>query len=100
MARVRDAMLPPQFLAPKQIDFADTEGSACGSLLPTGNVRDLIDGIPVAMAPDERRARMARMRQAVREHNIYRWAGNRQVGEGRMTIIESPDMPDLVKESA
>jgi trehalose 6-phosphate synthase len=29
----------------------------------------------VAMAPDERRARMARMRQAVREHNIYRWAG-------------------------
>jgi len=29
----------------------------------------------VAMAPDERKARMARMRQAVREHNIYRWAG-------------------------
>ena len=29
----------------------------------------------VAMPPDERRARMARMRQAVREHNIYRWAG-------------------------
>jgi trehalose 6-phosphate synthase len=29
----------------------------------------------IAMSPDERRARMARMRQAVREHNIYRWAG-------------------------
>jgi trehalose 6-phosphate synthase len=29
----------------------------------------------VAMSSDERRARMARMRQAVREHNIYRWAG-------------------------
>jgi len=29
----------------------------------------------VAMAPDERKARMGRMRQAVREHNIYRWAG-------------------------
>jgi len=29
----------------------------------------------VQIAPDERRARMARMRQAVREHNIYRWAG-------------------------
>jgi alpha,alpha-trehalose-phosphate synthase [UDP-forming] len=28
------------------------------------------------MAPDERRARMARMRAYVREHNIYRWAGN------------------------
>jgi trehalose 6-phosphate synthase len=29
----------------------------------------------VSMSPDERRARMGRMRQSVREHNIYRWAG-------------------------
>ncbi|HET7874139.1 MAG TPA: trehalose-6-phosphate synthase [Methylomirabilota bacterium] len=29
----------------------------------------------VEMPPDERRARMARMRMVVREHNIYRWAG-------------------------
>ncbi len=29
----------------------------------------------VEMSPDERRARMARMRQSVREQNIYRWAG-------------------------
>ncbi|MEV8567285.1 4-oxalomesaconate tautomerase [Streptomyces sp. NPDC051322] len=29
------------------LDFAGTEGSACGSLLPTGNVRDEIDGIGV-----------------------------------------------------
>src|SRR3954451_4121136 len=29
------------------LDFADTEGSATGSLLPTGNVRDSIDGIDV-----------------------------------------------------
>jgi trehalose 6-phosphate synthase len=29
----------------------------------------------IAMPAEERRARMARMRQAVREHNIYRWAG-------------------------
>jgi trehalose 6-phosphate synthase len=29
----------------------------------------------VSMPPEERRARMARMRAAVREHNIYRWAG-------------------------
>ena len=40
-----------------------------------------IDGVAdairaaVAMPPEERRARMARMRQTVREHNIYRWAG-------------------------
>ncbi len=29
----------------------------------------------VSMPPEERRARMARMRATVREHNIYRWAG-------------------------
>ena len=29
----------------------------------------------VEMTPGERRSRMARMRQTVREHNIYRWAG-------------------------
>jgi trehalose-6-phosphate synthase len=29
----------------------------------------------VEMPEDERRARMGRMRRAVREHNIYRWAG-------------------------
>ncbi|HEX5430664.1 MAG TPA: trehalose-6-phosphate synthase [Bryobacteraceae bacterium] len=28
------------------------------------------------MAPEERRARMSRMRTYVREHNIYRWAGS------------------------
>ncbi len=28
------------------------------------------------MSPPERRTRMARMRQVVREHNIYRWAGH------------------------
>ena len=31
--------------------------------------------VAVEMPVDERRARMARMRQTVREHNIYRWAG-------------------------
>ena len=29
----------------------------------------------IEMTPGERRSRMARMRQTVREHNIYRWAG-------------------------
>src|SRR5262245_13579105 len=29
----------------------------------------------VEMSPEERRARMARMRRSVREQNIYRWAG-------------------------
>ena len=30
----------------------------------------------LTMSGDERRARMARMRAVVKEHNIYRWAGN------------------------
>jgi trehalose-6-phosphate synthase len=29
----------------------------------------------IEMSPGDRRSRMARMRQTVREHNIYRWAG-------------------------
>jgi 4-oxalomesaconate tautomerase len=33
--------------APIPITFLDTEGSACGALLPTGHVNDVIDGIEV-----------------------------------------------------
>ena len=28
------------------------------------------------MAPEEQQLRMQRMRKMVREHNVYRWAGN------------------------
>jgi trehalose-6-phosphate synthase len=28
------------------------------------------------MEPEEKSARMRRMRETLREHNIYRWAGN------------------------
>lgn len=34
----------PGSAAPVMIDFADVAGSSCGSLLPTGNVRDEIEG--------------------------------------------------------
>lgn len=37
----------PGTAAPVELDFTDTEGSVCGSLLPTGQVRDEIDGIAV-----------------------------------------------------
>ncbi|GAB2795685.1 4-oxalomesaconate tautomerase [Amycolatopsis magusensis] len=37
----------PGTAAPVELDFTDTEGSVCGSLLPTGWVRDEIDGIEV-----------------------------------------------------
>jgi 4-oxalomesaconate tautomerase len=36
----------PGTAAPVVLAFTDTEGSATGSLLPTGAVRDVIDGIP------------------------------------------------------
>lgn len=39
----------PGMAAPIPIEFQDTAGSSCGSLLPTGNVVDLIDGIDVTM---------------------------------------------------
>lgn len=37
----------PRTAAPVVLAFTDTEGSATGSLLPTGNVRDCVDGIEV-----------------------------------------------------
>ena len=45
------------------------------------------------MDPEERRGRMQRMRRAVKEHNVYRWAGNliTELSEIRL------DRPTLVK---
>jgi trehalose-6-phosphate synthase len=42
------------------------------------DIEQLSDAIRLAleMSPDDRRARMQRMRRTVREHNVYRWAGN------------------------
>lgn len=37
----------PGSSAPIKINFLDTAGSVCSGLLPTGNVRDVIDGIEV-----------------------------------------------------
>lgn len=39
----------PGTSAPIAISFRDTEGSVCGSLLPTGHVVDVIDGIPCTL---------------------------------------------------
>jgi 4-oxalomesaconate tautomerase len=39
----------PGAASPVVLDFLDTEGSACGSLLPTGSVRDMIGGLPVTL---------------------------------------------------
>jgi 4-oxalomesaconate tautomerase len=37
----------PGTAAPVPIDFLDVAGSTCGALLPTGNVRDVVDGVEV-----------------------------------------------------
>jgi len=37
----------PGTAAPIPIDFLDVAGSSCGALLPTGNVRDVVDGVEV-----------------------------------------------------
>jgi len=39
----------PRPAAPVRCGFLDTEGSVSGSLLPTGNVRDSIDGVDVTL---------------------------------------------------
>ncbi len=39
----------PGFAAPVSIAFKDTAGSSCGALLPTGNVRDSVDGVEVSL---------------------------------------------------
>jgi 4-oxalomesaconate tautomerase len=37
----------PGTAAPVSLEFVDVAGSSCGSLLPTGNVTDVVDGIEV-----------------------------------------------------
>lgn len=37
----------PGAAAPILLDFENTAGSSCGALLPTGKMRDVIDGVPV-----------------------------------------------------
>jgi 4-oxalomesaconate tautomerase len=37
----------PGTAAPVTLDSPDTAGAICGSLLPTGQIRDVIDGVPV-----------------------------------------------------
>jgi 4-oxalomesaconate tautomerase len=39
----------PGQAAPVPIAFKDTAGSSCGALLPTGNVADVVEGVPVTM---------------------------------------------------
>jgi trehalose-6-phosphate synthase/uncharacterized membrane protein affecting hemolysin expression len=46
------------------------------------------------MAPEEKRARMGRMRAYVREHNIYRWAGNLVAELAALRLDSSEQRPE------
>jgi len=46
----------------------------------------------LTMSDDEARVRMRRMREFVREHNVYRWAG-RLIGDLAAIRVESSDRP-------
>ena len=47
--------------------------------------------IALEMEPEDRKTRMVRMRRTVKEHNVYRWAGNLigDVCEMRLEIPET-----------
>lgn len=97
-------------------EFVTTRDDEQGALILsrfTGAARELRDALVVnpydaeqlaealrfalEMDPEERRARMQRMRRIVRERNIYRWAGNliTELSEIRLdapgTMIQRPD---------
>ena len=44
------------------------------------------------MSPQQKRDRMSRMRAQVREHNVYRWAGN-LVGELTSLRLDNDTRP-------
>jgi trehalose 6-phosphate synthase len=79
----------------------------------TGASHELVDALPVnpydteeladaihralAMSPEEKRARMVRMRTYIREHNIYRWAGN-LISELASLRLDTPDEPRRIEK--
>jgi trehalose-6-phosphate synthase len=56
------------------------------------DIEQLADAIRLAleMDPEERKARMQRMRQVVKEHNVYRWAANLITALAELQPAESP----------
>ena len=62
----------------------------------TGELADAIRHA-LEMRPEERRQRMRRMRTTVREHNVYRWAGN-LIGE--LCEIRTEETPPVLAQEA
>jgi trehalose-6-phosphate synthase len=66
------------------------------------DIEQLSDAIRLAleMSPEDRRARMQRMRRTVREHNVYWWAGNLIAELSEIRTGESePTSTDLLRAS-
>ncbi|BBA95689.1 putative transmenmbrane protein [Actinacidiphila reveromycinica] len=89
------------------LDFADTEGATCGALLPTGAVRDVVDGIevtcldngmPVVVAAardlgitgDETAAELAADAELAARVQSLRIAAGRLMGLGDVTAAPVP----------
>ncbi len=93
-------------------EFVAAQAAETGALILSrfaGASHELVDALPVnpydteelaeaihralEMSPEERHARMRRMRTYIREHNIYRWAGN-LIGElAAVRVEDSPPAP-------
>jgi trehalose-6-phosphate synthase len=98
-------------------EYVASRGDEQGALILsrfTGACHELVDALVVnpydteeladaihralAMSPEEKRARMARMRLHLREHNIYRWAANliQELVSLRLDVPEESPQPRLL----
>ena len=77
-------------LAPLPVRRRCTRAHRCGSLQSL-RVDELADAIhqAIEMPPGERKKRMQRMRSAVQDNNVYRWAGK------ILSALLRFDMPDV-----
>ena len=53
--------------------------------------------LSLGMPPEERRARMGRMRETLREYNIYRWAGKLIAGLARLRLTDGTSPSEAAK---
>ena len=63
------------------------------------DIEQMADAIRLSlgMPPEERRARMGRMRETLREYNIYRWAGKLIAGLARMRLTDGTSPSEAAK---
>ena len=82
----------------------------------TGAARELLDALLVnpydidqtadairaalEMDPEEKQARMRRMRKVVREHNVYRWAGNLMAQLCEVRLEGTDEVPEKLRAGA